>query len=51
VFASGGGGNYIPGAAGAEIVETTLTRAMQEEGMLGPPLPKDGNLEYDERAK
>lgn len=27
----GGGGNFIPGAAGVGIIETTLTMALQEE--------------------
>lgn len=33
---SSGGGNFIPGAAGVGIIETSLTKAMDEEGMLGP---------------
>jgi hypothetical protein len=30
----GGGGNFIPGAAGVGIIETTLTKALEEEQTL-----------------
>ncbi len=45
-------GNFIPGAAGVGIVETTLTKAMQDEGMLGPAevLPTS-EIQYEENQR
>ena len=49
----GGGGNFIPGAAGVGIIETTLTKAMDEEGMLGPAINNEKGMVLfeDQREK
>jgi hypothetical protein len=50
----GGGGNFIPGAAGVGIIETTLTKALQEEQTLRePPATNENNMVLfeDQREK
>lgn len=50
----GGGGNFIPGAAGVGIIETTLTMALQEEQSLREtPAANENNMVLfeDQREK